>query len=157
MYCDADTLDAGPACAAAVAEVAPWRELRVLACSHNCVADMDASLRLLPALRRLTLTHSNLSTIANLSACTALTRCRALSHLPVGAERSPALRWAQPCVRFSAAVGQMEPLPTGRWCCFPGLMLPGWNSVRGRIRPSASDRTEFGLEFGLEFGHPPRT
>jgi len=62
-----------PVTAQAVAEQKPWRALRVLVCSHNCVADMDASLRLLPALRSLTLTYSNLSSIANLEACTALT------------------------------------------------------------------------------------
>ena len=115
MSSDVDDLHVGAACAAAVAEVAPWRELLVLACSHNCVADMDASLRLLPALRSLTLTHSNLSTVANLSACTALTRCHAQPHLPVGAVCSPSLRSGQPCVRYSAAVDQIEPRPTGRW------------------------------------------
>ncbi len=74
-----------------VAELAPWRAVRVLECSHNCVADMDASLRLLPALRSLTLTHSNLSEVANLEACTGVTRCRLPQRRARGCAPAPSL------------------------------------------------------------------
>lgn len=63
----------------AMAEMASWQKLRVLACSRNCIVDLDPSLTLLPALQSLMLVHSNISTVANLQACTQLTSLD-LSH-----------------------------------------------------------------------------
>lgn len=57
----------------AMSEMATWQQLRVLACSRNCIVDLDPSLMLLPALQSLTIVNSNISTVANLQACQQLT------------------------------------------------------------------------------------
>lgn len=56
-----------------------WPKLCHLACTHNSFTAMDASLRLAPALRTLSLCSNNIRGLASLDRATSLTELR-LSH-----------------------------------------------------------------------------
>ncbi|KAK9832497.1 hypothetical protein WJX81_002220 [Elliptochloris bilobata] len=56
------------------AGAAVWPRLLKLACTRNCLAAMDGSLALLPALEELDLSCNNIAALANLGACRHLTR-----------------------------------------------------------------------------------
>lgn len=69
-------------------EMASWQKLQVLACSRNCIVEMDPSLTLLPQLQSLMVAHSNISSVASLQACTQLTRCYAFLYVRAGNVRN---------------------------------------------------------------------